>query len=93
MTHYNVLEFEALMAGLYTNYEGVRDLRVTGKRALEKSGSIKAWCDAWHKKVQRKELVRKKRKNLRRRKMHRSWQKKNWKKLTWGLTHRNQDLS
>ena len=73
MTHYNVSEFKALMAELYTNNEGVRDSRVTCKWAPDKSGSIKAWCGAWHKKVQRKELVRKNRKNLRRRRMHRSW--------------------
>ena len=38
MTHPNVSGFEALMAGLYINYEGAWGPRVKYKRAPPKSG-------------------------------------------------------
>ena len=65
MIHHNVSGFEALMAGLSTNYEGARGLPVICKWALDKSGSTKAWYAAWLKKVRRKKLIKRKRRKLR----------------------------
>ena len=65
MTHPHVSGFEALMAGLYTNYEGAWGPRVKYKRAPPKSGSMRVWHVAWHKKVQRKKVIK--------RRMKKSW--------------------
>ena len=97
------------MIGLYTNYEGVWGPCVKCKRAPNKSGSTKAWCATWLRKVWsgstkawcatwlrkvwRKKLAKKKTRNLWQKKMHKLWQKKSWRKLTWDLTHKNQDSS
>ena len=75
MTHPNVSGFEALKAGMCTNYEGTRGPRVKYKWAPPKSGSIRVRCVAWHKKVQGKKVIK--------RKMKKSWQKRRcklWKK-------------
>ena len=49
MRHPNVSGSEALMAGLCTNYEGVRGQRVKYKQALSKRGSARVWSVTWHK--------------------------------------------
>ena len=63
------------------------------KRALDKNCNTRAWCVAWLKKAQRKEVMKRKMKKLWQKMMYRLWQKKGWKKLTLGPTHRNQGLS
>ena len=65
MTHPNVLGSKALKVELCTNYEGARGPRVKYKRAPPKSGSIRVWRVAWHKKVQGKKAIK--------RKMKKSW--------------------
>ena len=60
MTHRNVSGFEALMARLFTNYEGAQGPHVICKRAPNKSGSTKVWCTAWLKKVREKKVIKRK---------------------------------
>ena len=64
------------MAGLCTNYEGVRGLRVNYKQALPESGSIGIWRVAWLKKIRRKKVMKKKMRTLWQKKMYKLWQKK-----------------
>ena len=93
MIHCNVLRSEDLIAGLYTNYKGVWGPRVKCKWAPDKSGSTKAWCATWLRKVWRKKLAKKKMRNLWQKKMHKFWHKKSWRKLALGPTYRNQGPS
>ena len=58
MTHPSVSGFEALMAGVCINYESAQGPRVKYKRAPPKSGSIRVWHVAWHKKVQGKKVIK-----------------------------------
>ena len=60
MTHHDVSGSEALMAGLYTNYEDAWGLRVICKRALDKNGSTQVWCATWLKKAWGKKLTKRK---------------------------------
>ena len=73
MTNRNVSGFEALIARLFTNYEGAQGPHVICKRAPNKSGSTKVWCTAWLKKVRRKKLIKRKRRELRQKRMYRLW--------------------
>ena len=82
MAHHNVSESGALMEGLYTNYEGAQGPRVKYKWALDNSGSTKAYCVAWLKKTQKKEVMKRKRRRSWQKRMSRLGQKKSWKKLT-----------
>ena len=89
MTHHNVSGFEALMAGLYTNYEGAWGPHVVCKWALNRNCSTKVCYAAWLKKAWRKKVMKRKTRKLWQKRMPKLWQKKNWRKLTWGLTHQN----
>ena len=55
--HHNVLGFGPLMAKSSTNYEGVQGPHAMHRWASGKNCSIKVWCVAWLKKVQRKKVI------------------------------------
>ena len=50
--------------------KGARGPHAIRKWALGKNGSIKVWCAAWLKKVQRKKVIHRKRRKLQQKKMY-----------------------
>ena len=51
-------------------FEGVRGSHAICKGALGKNRSIKVWCAAWLKKVQKKKVIRRKMRKSQQKRMH-----------------------